>query len=85
MQLRVHENLLHGNEVDLSTVNCSQEMLKLFVLQSKHMKFSEIVNDKGTNLQKLNHKKHVRLQTVHSTELALVGVTPFIRVSQIRS
>ena len=57
-------------------------MLKLFVLQSKHMNFSEILSDKGTNLQNLNHKKHVRLQTIHSTELAFVGVTPFIRVSQ---
>ena len=37
------------------------------------MKFSEILSDKGTDLQKLNHKKHVRLQTIHSTELALAG------------
>ena len=66
---QLHENLLLKNEVDLSSVNCLQKLLKLFVLQSKHMKFSEILSDKGTNLQKLNHKKTC-LQTIHSTELA---------------
>ena len=34
------------------------------------MYFCKILSDKGTNLRKLNHKKHVSSQTIHSTELA---------------
>ena len=34
------------------------------------MKFSKVLTDKGTNLRILNHKKHVSLQTIHSTEVA---------------
>ena len=34
------------------------------------MKLSKLLSDKGTNLRKLKHKKHVSLETIHSTEEA---------------
>ena len=64
---------IHRNELGLSVVNCLQNLLKLFVQQSNHMKFFKVLSYK-LKVQICEYYKplkHVSLQTIHSGRLAL--------------